>query len=76
MAIFVYIALQWLSYFGVINSSNNLVRKIYQTLGALIEPILDKIRNILKLKLPIDISSILLIVLVGFLERLLYQFMY
>ena len=55
------VVMSWLMAFGVINSSNPMVRSIWQGLNALTEPLLGPIRRALPNMGGIDISPIVLL---------------
>lgn len=69
--------LSWLVAFNVINTRNDVVRMIWSFLDAVTEPALRPIRRILPNLGGVDISPVLLIFLIIFiqniLERLKYQ---
>lgn len=78
-ALFVYVILDVLIYFDIVNRHNALIQRVYTTLAKLLEPLLEPIRRLLRRYLPqvpIDISPILLILLLNFLINLLYDLFY
>jgi YggT family protein len=64
--------LSWLVAFNVVNPSNNVVRTIGETLYRLTEPALRPIRQILPSLGGLDISPVILIILLIFIQRLLF----
>lgn len=80
LCLFVWLILDILIHFDIVNKHNPLIQRIYGTLGRLIEPLLRPIRRALAKFLPdlggIDISPIILILLLNFLNNLLYSWFY
>ena len=68
--IIVMIVMSWLLAFNVINSSNNYVRQVAYGLRRLTEPLLGPIRRLLPDLGGIDISPIVLILAILFIEQL------
>ncbi len=68
--IIVMIVMSWLLAFNVINSSNNYVRQVAYALRRLTEPLLGPIRRLLPDLGGIDISPIVLILAILFIEQL------
>ena len=66
--------LSWLIAFNVINLQNQFVYTIARTLDALTEPVLRPIRNILPNLGGIDVSPIVLIFGLFFLQNLLHEY--
>jgi YggT family protein len=64
--------LSWLVAFNVVNPYNPVVRTIGETLHRLTEPLLRPIRNVLPNLGGIDISPVILILGLLFLERILF----
>ena len=64
--------LSWLVAFNVVNPSNNVVRTIGETLYRLTEPALRPIRQILPSLGGLDISPVILIILLIFVQRFLF----
>lgn len=76
LALFIYIVMDVLIQFDIINRHNPLIQRIYTTLAKLLEPILEPIRKQLRKflpQIPIDISPVILILLLNFLMDLLYD---
>jgi YggT family protein len=67
------VVLSWLIAFNVINTRNSFVAQIRDFLYRLTEPVLAPIRNLLPSLGGIDISPIIVILLLVFLRRLLWQ---
>ncbi|TAL81643.1 MAG: YggT family protein [Beijerinckiaceae bacterium] len=68
--------LSWLVAFNVINVYNEFVRSIWTALNALTEPLLRPIRQILPAMGGIDISPIILIILIYFIEDIITRYIY
>ena len=64
--------LSWLVAFNVVNPYNQVVRNIGEVLHRLTEPALRPIRNLLPNLGGIDISPVILILLLLFIERLIF----
>ena len=65
------VILSWLIAFNVINLHNPVVRQIAYILGQLTEPLLDPIRRTLPSLGGLDISPVILLLLLYFLQRLI-----
>ncbi|MDP2354912.1 MAG: YggT family protein [Beijerinckiaceae bacterium] len=68
--------LSWLLAFNVINYDNNFVRSVWNGLNALTEPLLSPIRRRLPQMGAIDLSPIILLVGIFFLERVIVYYIY
>ena len=68
--------LSWLIAFNVVNYRNDFVRSIWNGLQAVTEPLLRPIRNIMPSLGAIDISPVILLLLIFFLERVIYYYIY
>ncbi|MDB5569094.1 MAG: hypothetical protein JWN93_277 [Hyphomicrobiales bacterium] len=68
--------LSWLLAFNVVNYNNPVVRSIWSTIQALTEPLLRPIRNRLPSMGAIDISPIVLLLAIFFLERVIAYYLY
>lgn len=68
--------LSWLLAFNVINYDNNFVRAVWNGVNALTEPLLRPIRNRLPQIGAIDISPIILLIAIFFLERVIVYYLY
>jgi YggT family protein len=68
--------LSWLVAFNVVNTRNDVVRSIGRFLEAVTEPALRPIRNILPNLGGIDVSPIILLLIIFFIERLIIYYVY
>jgi YggT family protein len=68
--------LSWLLAFNVINYGNPLVRSIWNTLQAMTEPLLRPIRERLPAMGAVDISPLVLLIAIFFLERVIVYYLY
>ncbi|HEX5779189.1 MAG TPA: YggT family protein [Xanthobacteraceae bacterium] len=68
--------LSWLVAFNVVNPHNNIVRAIGEGLYRLTEPALRPIRQVLPSLGGLDISPVILIIILLFVQRLLYWLFY
>jgi YggT family protein len=68
--------LSWLLAFNVVNYNNSVVRSIWSTINALTEPLLRPIRERLPNMGAIDISPIVLLLAIFFLERVILYYVY
>ena len=68
--------LSWLVAFNVVNSRNRLVYATGDILNRLTEPVLRPIRRIVPLVGGIDLSPLVLILLLAFARRLLWEYVY
>ena len=68
--------MSWLLAFDVINFRNQLVRSIWNFLNAVTEPVLRPIRNILPNLGGVDISPIILLLLIWFVEHVIQLYVY
>ncbi|MDB5643133.1 MAG: hypothetical protein JWN07_2450 [Hyphomicrobiales bacterium] len=68
--------LSWLVAFGVINIRNDFVRSVWNTLLAVTEPILMPIRRRLPNLGGLDLSPIILLLFIFFLERVIIYYIY
>lgn len=64
--------LSWLVAFNVVNANNNVVRTIGEALYRLTEPALRPIRNVMPSLGGLDISPVILIILLIFIQRILF----
>jgi YggT family protein len=67
--------LSWLVAFNVVNTRNNFVRSIWNFLDAVTEPALRPIRSILPNLGGVDISPIILILLIIFIQNLIVDYL-
>jgi YggT family protein len=63
--------LSWLVHFNVINSYSPVVRRVGEMLYQITEPFLRPVRRILPLTGGMDLSPVILILLVGFIQNVL-----
>lgn len=70
-AIIAYIVLHWLLIFNVINAKNNFVSIVMETLFRITEPLLSSIRRVLPNFGGLDLSPMLLILGLYFIENLI-----
>jgi YggT family protein len=68
--------LSWLVAFNVVNRYNEVVRSIWNLVTALTEPLLRPIRELVPNLGGIDISPVILLLLVFFLERVILEYIY
>ena len=68
--------LSWLLAFNIINIHNDFVRSIWNGLNALTEPLLRPIRNVLPAMGGLDISPIILLLVIYFLQRIISYNLY
>jgi len=68
--------LSWLLAFNVINYDNNFVRSVWNGINALTEPLLRPIRRRLPQMGAIDLSPIVLLRAIFFLERVIVYYIY
>ncbi len=68
--------LSWLLAFNVINYDNSFVRSVWNGINALTEPLLRPIRRRLPKMGAIDLSPIVLLVAIFFLERVIVYYIY
>ena len=68
--------LSWLVAFNVVNTRNDLVRSVGRFLDAVTEPVLRPIRNVLPNLGGIDVSPIILLLLIFFIERVIIYYIY
>ena len=68
--------MSWLIAFNVINVYNNFVRSIWDGLNALTEPLLRPIRNMLPNFSGLDISPLILLLLIFFLQHVIVYYVY
>jgi YggT family protein len=80
LLLIIWLVLDILINFDIVNRHNPLIQRVYFTLSKLIEPLLRPIRKLLAKYLPnlggIDISPIILVLLLNFLNNALYTWFY
>lgn len=72
--IFAMVVMSWLKAFGIANLRNPIIAQIDQILHALTEPVMRPIRNILPAMGGLDLSPIVVILGIYFLQNLLVNF--
>jgi YggT family protein len=70
------VILSWLVAFHVVNRYNEVVRSIWNLVTALTEPLLRPIRGMAPNLGGIDISPLILLLLIFFLERVVEEYIY
>jgi YggT family protein len=68
--------MSWLIAFNVINIYNNVVRSIWDALNAITEPVLRPIRNMLPSIGGLDLSPLILLLLIFFIQDLITRYIY
>lgn len=68
--------MSWLVAFGVVNMRNDVVRTIWNALYQVTEPVLRPLRNILPNLGGIDISPIVLLLIIFFIQRVIQLYLY
>jgi YggT family protein len=68
--------MSWLIAFNIINIYNDAVRSIWNTLNGLTEPALRPIRSFLPSFGGLDISPVILLLLVYFIQRVIQYYLY
>ncbi len=68
--------LSWLVAFNVVNRYNDVVRSIWNLVTALTEPLLRPIRDTIPSFGGIDISPVILLLLIFFLQRVIEEYIY
>jgi YggT family protein len=80
LTLIVWIILGLLIYFDIVNRYHPLVNRIYLTLNKIFEPILAPIRKQLSRLLPdlggVDLSPVILVLLLHFIDNALYSWFY
>lgn len=67
------VVMSWLVGFGVLSMSNRMVAALYRTLVQLTEPVLRPIRRILPSMGGLDLSPLVAIIGLLFIERLIFE---
>ena len=73
--IIIMVVMSWLIAFNVLNNSNHVVRQINYTLHRLTEPLLGPIRRVMPDLGGIDLSPLVLLLGLMFLQRLLHEYL-
>jgi len=76
LVVVVAVVMSWLFHFNVVNYSNQFVRIIWDLCSALTEPLLSRIRRFLPDMGGLDISPIVLLLLVFFLQNVVHQVLF
>ncbi|NVJ90754.1 MAG: YggT family protein [Methylocystaceae bacterium] len=74
--VIVSVVMSWLFHFNIINYSNQFVRMIWDVCSKLTEPFLSRIRAFLPDMGGLDLSPIVLLLVVFFLQNVIVQLMY
>jgi len=72
-AVVIYVILGWLEQFNIINRYNNFVYGLHTFLFRIVEPALIPIRRLLPGLGGVDLSPLILILIIYFIELVLYQ---
>ena len=73
--VIIYVVVSWLVAFDVINTRNNFVRTVGDTLYRLTEPALRPIRRVMPSLGGVDLSPLVLILLLWFVRELMYYYL-
>lgn len=76
LIVVVTVVMSWLFHFNVINYSNQFVRIVWDICSKLTEPLLSRIRQFLPNMGGIDLSPIVLLLVVFFLQSVVQQLMF
>lgn len=68
--------LSWLIAFEVVNVRSDFVRSVWNGLNAVTEPVLRPLRNILPPMAGLDLSPIVLLLVIFFLQRVIVYYIY
>jgi YggT family protein len=68
--------MSWLIAFNIINIYNDVVRTIWNTLNGLTEPVLRPIRGALPSFNGLDISPVVLLLIIYFIQRVIQYYLY
>ncbi|KAA2236827.1 YggT family protein [Salinarimonas soli] len=68
--------MSWLVAFNVVNTRNNVVSAIWDFLYRITEPVLRPIRNVLPNLGGIDVSPIILLLIIFFIQRVIQLYLY
>lgn len=72
--VIVWIVLSWLIAFNIVNRYQPLVQRVDYALGRLVEPVVKRIRRYMPELGGIDISPVILLILLNFLNYALYYY--
>jgi YggT family protein len=70
------VIISWLVAFGVINMRNDFVRVIYESLHRVTEPALSRIRRFMPDLGGIDLSPIVLLLIIFFIQQVIIRYLY
>ncbi len=76
LVVVVSVVMSWLFHFNIINYSNQFVRMVWDITYKLTEPFLGQIRRFMPDLGGLDISPIILLLIVFFLQNVVHQLMY
>ncbi len=74
--VFAAVVMSWLLAFNIVNYSNNIVRAIWNAITGLTEPVLSRIRRWLPNTGTLDLSPIVLLLGIFFLQRVIQYYIY
>ncbi len=74
--IIIQVVLSWLIAFNVVNTRNDFVRAVWDFLYRITEPALRPIRNLMPNLGGIDISPIILLLIIFFIQRVIETYIY
>lgn len=72
LIVFIYIICGWLFYFNILNQNQPFVRKAYEVISRLVEPVLKYLRKVIPPISGIDLSPIVLFLFIFFFKDLLF----
>ena len=75
-ALIIYIVMGWLFYFEIINPMQPLVRKIYEVLKKVLDPVLRQIRRFVPPISGVDLSPIVMFIGIFFLQDVIITYFY
>ncbi len=70
------VIISWLVAFGVINMRNDFVRVVYESLHRVTEPALSRIRRYMPDLGGIDLSPIVLLLIIFFIQQVIIRYLY
>lgn len=76
LVLLIWVVLSWLVAFQIVNRHQKFVSKLYEVLYKLTEPVLARIRRVVPTIANIDFSPIILLLLIRFLDSVLYHYFY
>lgn len=75
-AVLIYVIMGWLEHFNVVNRYNQAVYAIHTFLFRIIEPVLNVIRRVIPIISGIDLSPLILLLFLSFLNNFLSRLMH